>query len=113
MKRLILPLALLLALGTGPSLAKTKADAAGDSQCDGVVVPYSGQSWCIDPALGPLQGVVTKRTLTATGAVTEGIYFVNDAGGWHAGGTFIDAGSDPDLKDADLSTELKLVVVSQ
>lgn len=110
MKRLILPLALLLALGAGPAIAKTKADAVGDSQCSGVAVPYAGQAWCIDPALGPVQGVVTQVTLKAGATELRGLYFVNDDGGWHAGGTFIETGTDADLKDAKIGDELKFVV---
>jgi hypothetical protein len=109
-KRLILPLALLLALGAGPSLAKTKADTAGDPQCSGVVVPYAGQGWCVDESMGPVQGVVTQVTLKGSGVELRGIYFVNDDGGWHAGGTFIESGADADLKDAKIGDELKLVV---
>lgn len=108
MKRLILPLALLLALGTAPAFGKTTT--AGDSQCDGVAVPYAGQAWCIDPALGPVQGVVTQVTLKAGGVELRGLYFVNDDGGWHAGGTFIETGADADLKDAKIGDELKMVV---
>jgi hypothetical protein len=113
-------LAILLSLPGGamaqsvaPRAASTATATATADCADCVVVDYGGQKWQIDPALGPVQAVVTQRVINPDGVVLRGLVFIHDDGGWRAAGTFEDDAPSAELKDANVYTELKLVAAGQ
>lgn len=110
MNRFVIPLAAALALGSVAVAAQSKPPTPTPAAAS-VTVAYAGQTWQIDPALGPVQGVVTRRLTDSDGTHLEGVVFLHDAGGWRAAGGFVEDAPNADLKDANVYAELKFVVV--
>jgi hypothetical protein len=94
-----------------PGMAQRDESAAMESTAaagEKARLAYGGAAWEIDPDKGPVQAVVTKRTVEANGTTIEGIVFVEDAGGWRVAGGFRDDSPSPALLAIGVDGELTL-----
>jgi hypothetical protein len=94
-----------------PGSAQTKDAVQAEATASAgeqVTLDYGGVTWAIDPAKGPVQAVVTKRTVEAGGTTIEGIVFLEDAGGWRVAGAFRDESPGGALLASGVDAELTL-----